>query len=106
MGPIGGMPWRLSQEAEVEDVLAQVHNCAVSIPGRALGGVIEGLKKELPESVYAALSTFHADVVSLLKAGGPGQAVEVEERLKAASPGLRAAALEQGGFAEASSEQP
>ena len=76
----------------------------MSIPGRALGGVIEGLKKDLPEDVYGTVSTFHADVVSLLKAGGPGQAADVEHRLKASSPGLRAAALEQGKFAEPSSE--
>ncbi len=86
-------------------MLAQVHNCAVSIPGRALGGVIEGLRKDLPEDVYGTVSTFHADVVSLLKAGGSGQAADVEERLKAASPGLRAAALEQGKFADLPSEQ-
>ena len=93
------------QTSEGINVLVQVHNCAVSIPGRALGGVIEGLKKDLPDDVYGAVSTFHVDVVNLLKAGGPGKAADVEQRLKAASPGLRAAALEQGKFAEPSSEQ-
>ena len=83
----------------------QVHSCAVSIPGRALGGVIEGLKIDLPENVYSTVHTFHADVVMLLKAGGPGQAADVEQRLKAASPALRDAALEQGKFAEPSLEQ-
>jgi len=85
-------------------VHAQVHSCAVSIPGRGLGGVIEGMKKDLPEDVYSIVSRFHADVVSLLKAGGPGKAADVEERLKAAGPALRTAALEQGKFPEAAEE--
>ena len=79
-------------------VFLQVHSCSVSIPGRALGGVIEGLRKDLPEEVYSMVSGFHSDVVTLLKAGG--QAPEVEQRLKEAKTKLTAAALEQGSFPE------
>lgn len=64
--------------------------------------MIEGLKKQLPEDVYSVVSGFHADVVGLLKSGGPGncKADEVEQRLKEARPRFRAAALEQGKFEE------
>lgn len=79
-------------------VFLQVHSCSVSIPGRALGGVIEGMRKDLPEEVYSIVTRFHSDVVTLLKAGG--QAPEVEQRLKEAKTKLTAAALEQGSFPE------
>lgn len=82
-----------------------MHSCSVSIPGRALGGVIEGLRKDLPEEVYIMVSGFHSDVVTLLKAGGAGQAPEVEQQLKDAKKQLSAAALEQGSFSERR-EQP
>lgn len=104
------IPYRCDQPLDSRKLIkgillhAQVHSCAVSIPGRALGGVIEGMKKHLPEDVYSIASNFHRDVVTLLKAGGPGKAADVEDRLKAGGPALRIAALEQGKFPEAAEE--
>ena len=71
----------------------QVYHSAVSIPGRALGGVIQALRKDLPEPGYAVISRFHTDVVNLLKAGGPGHAPELEQSLKEAMPHLKDAAV-------------
>ena len=71
----------------------QVHHSAVSIPGRALGGVIQALRNNLPEHAHAVVSKFHMDVVNLLKAGGPGHAPEVEQRLRVAMPHLKDATV-------------
>ena len=71
----------------------QVHHSAVSIPGRALGGVIQALKPDLPEPGYAVISKFHMDVVSLLKAGGPGHAPKLEQSLREAMPHLKDVAV-------------
>ena len=71
----------------------QVHHSAVSIPGRALGSVIQALKHHLPEPGCAVISKFHMDVVDLLKAGGPGHAPEVEQRLREAMPYLKDVAV-------------
>ena len=73
----------------------QVHNCAISIPGRALNGVIDSLKGGLDEAVFSLVSSFHADVVSLLKAPGPeggADAAALQERLQQRLPDLVAAA--------------
>ena len=67
----------------------QVHHSAVSIPGRALGGVIQALRSDLSEPVHAVVGRFHMDVVNLLKAGGPGHAPELEQRLREAMPHLK-----------------
>ncbi len=74
-------------------VHVQVHHSAVSIPGRALGGVIQALRSDLPEPGYAVISRFHMDVVNLLKAGGPGHAPELEQTLREAMPHLKDVAV-------------
>ncbi len=83
--------------------LLQVHGCAVSVPGRALGGVIEGLREGLPEGVHALLAAFHAGVVAFLKAGGGEGAAAQSAQLEAQLPQLRAAALGQNMSAGAES---
>ena len=93
--------WQLVQSLAVQrqahlvdmPVRVQVHHSAVSVPGRALGGVIQALRNDLPEPGHAVLSDFHMDVVALLKAGGPGHAPEVEQRLSKAMPHLKVVAL-------------
>lgn len=75
--------------------MLQVHNAAISIPGRALSGVINSLKKGIDEDVFSLVSGFHADVVSLLKNSGSendGSAAALQERLQDKLPGLVAAA--------------
>ena len=62
----------------------------MSVPGRALGGVIEGLKQGLPEEVHALLVTFHAGVVGYLKAGGGEGAAEQRAQLEEQLVQLRA----------------
>ena len=74
-------------------VHVQVHHNAVSIPGRALGGVIQALRNDLPDPSHAVVSKFHMDVVNLLKAGGPGHAPEFEQRLREAMPHLKDVAV-------------
>ncbi|BDA42327.1 E3 UFM1-protein ligase 1 homolog [Coccomyxa sp. Obi] len=89
----------LSQESDpavalslaVPLLVMQVHGCAVSVPGRALSGVIEGLKGGLSEETYDLLFNFHADVVNMLKSGDGAQSAQLQEKL----PLLVAAALGQ-----------
>lgn len=61
------------------------------MPGRALSGVIEGLKGGLSEETYDLLLNFHADVVNMLKSGDGAQSAQLQEKL----PLLVAAALGQ-----------
>lgn len=68
-----------------------MHNCAVSVPGRALSGVIASLKDELSEETFELLSSFHADVVNMLKSRDGSYEAELQEKL----PLLVAAALGQ-----------
>lgn len=46
----------------------QVHNRAITMPGRALAGVIAEMKSDLPIESSQLLDSFHQDVVSYLKA--------------------------------------
>ena len=88
--------------SDVRPALArQVHGCALSVPGRALGGVIEGLKQGLPEGVHALLAGFHAGVVGYLKAGGGEGAAQQKELLDEQLLQLKAAVLGQQVSAEA-----
>lgn len=61
------------------------------MPGRALNGVIEGLKGGLSEETYDLLFKFHADVVNMLKSGDGAQSAHLQNML----PRLVAAALGQ-----------
>ena len=63
----------------------------MSVPGRALGGVIEGLRGGLSEEAFALLMAFHAGVVSLLKAGDSPDAAEQRAELLEKLPLLQAA---------------
>lgn len=46
----------------------QVHSKAITVPGRALAGVISEMKTALPAESYQLLDSYHQDVVSYLKA--------------------------------------
>lgn len=67
-----------------------MRGCAVSVPGRALGGVIEGLREGLSEEAFALITAYHAGVVSLLKAGDGPDAAEKRAELLEKLPHLQA----------------
>lgn len=89
-----GEPSRsLAEQCEAGELFIaplQVHGCAVSVPGRALGGVIEGLRGGLSEEAFALLTAYHAGVVSLLKAGDSPEAAEKRAELLGRLPLLQA----------------
>ena len=72
-----------------------MHGCVVSVPGRALSGVVACLKGGLSEETHDLLTSFHADVVSMLKSSDGSQPAELQDKL----PLLVAAALGQKGNA-------
>lgn len=68
----------------------QVHGRGLSIPGRAIGAVLDKLKDGLPKESHTLLVDFHAGVVASLRgqsqAEGAGQAAAVaklQEQLEA-----------------------
>lgn len=80
----------------VESML-QVHSKAITIPGRALAGVIAELKAAMPES-HQLLDSFHQDVVACLKAMSANDAQnnntnELQTRLEGKLEDLKALAL-------------
>lgn len=70
----------------------------VSVPGRALGGVLQRLQLELPEPSYQLLQGFHDAVVESLKlasaegAESAARAAALGEQLAAQLPALKALA--------------
>ena len=73
----------------------------MSVPGRALGGVIEGLKEGLSKDSFGLLRDFHAGVVAFLKAGSGDAALQQRAALQEKLPQLQAAAVAQHGASEA-----
>ncbi len=61
----------------------------MSVPGRAIGGVLARLKAELPEDSYTAMAAFHEGVVEALKQGDDSDG-QLQEKLAAQLPGIKA----------------
>lgn len=66
-------------------LLQQVCSKAMSIPGKALAGVINILEDELPQPSFAQLSKFHKLVVEDLRT----QSQQGSKELAAMLPGIR-----------------
>ena len=49
----------------------QVQRQAASVPGRALGAMLDLLKRSLPPTSHQFLAEFHSEVVEALKTTGP-----------------------------------
>ncbi|KAI8468856.1 MAG: hypothetical protein J3K34DRAFT_294179 [Monoraphidium minutum] len=73
----------------------------LSVPGRAMGPVLQRLKGQLPDEGFAAAQAFLEDVVESLKQqGGGGGGEAAGARLAEALPRLKALAGSGGGEAE------
>ena len=81
--------------------LARVAGRAASVPGRALGALVASLERNgVPAGDAALFSSYHADVVALLKARSAGDeaaAAAAAAKLADALPRLKAAAVGGGG---------
>lgn len=64
----------------------------MSIPGKALAGVIDRLREELPADAFQQLSEFHALVVQSLRS----QSGEQRDRLAELLPAIRSIAGVRG----------
>ncbi|CAD7705101.1 unnamed protein product [Ostreobium quekettii] len=58
---------------------AQIHNSAVSIPGKAIAGVLLSMKADMEEDAYLLLDEFHKLVVASLKEQSRSAPISPEE---------------------------
>eukprot|EP00803_Ostreobium_quekettii_P004714 evm.model.scf_1673.1 EVM.evm.TU.scf_1673.1 scf_1673:10433-21504(-) len=60
-------------------LFAQIHNSAVSIPGKAIAGVLLSMKADMEEDAYLLLDEFHKLVVASLKEQSRSAPISPEE---------------------------
>ena len=92
-----------SAYAGVSDVaVLQLHGRAMSVPGKALSGVIGLLQSELPPGPFQELGQFHSLVVDSLRSHSP----EPAPKLAALLPKIKGVAGVGGSTQDAAEEGP